>query len=374
MRPRRTALLAASWVATALCAAAPLASAAGPEAPHRRFPRRSWAPRRPWDTIDFPESNGVIEIDSGFVVLGGRYLRPPYRIEADDEGVRVNGQRVEFPRSRFGHGPRRRDWRFGPAARVRPLAWHLMQNAMLLECPDGSCIVLPWPMCLDTLEVLLSSGPPSERARRLGESIPVPLPMTAEQWQGLVEAFEASPELAARFGPMWEDYQQQRRERAERAAALRRQRERTTLAGKILIYAGLVASVFTIGLLVNSRIQSAAIPCAPGQWRHVDHSGRRSRLVWRMVVLLWALNALDLACTLLARQFHGFWEMNPIGRLLLDSSAGLTLFKAAFVLFSTVLLLALRRYRAAEVATWWVCLVYAVLALRWASFTSMLIS
>ena len=140
-----------------------------------------------------------------------------------------------------------------------------------------------------------------------------------------------------------------------------------------VMFVTVIAAVLSIGLVVNVKIQSARIPCPEGGWRHVDATGRRQRLVWRMIAMLWVLNGLDLICTLLANHEGRFHELNPLGGLLMGSSVALAVYKIGAVALGSAVLLAYRRYRGAEVAVWWLCLVYAVLSFRWATQASFLV-
>ena len=91
-------------------------------------------------------------------------------------------------------------------------------------------------------------------------------------------------------------------------------------------------------------------------------------MVIRNVVLVAVLSFFDLGCTLLAQGSIGFVEINPLGSELLDSPALLAGFKLTSLLVGCAILLALRRYRGAQVASWWLCLVCTILTFRWATY------
>lgn len=66
-------------------------------------------------------------------------------------------------------------------------------------------------------------------------------------------------------------------------------------------------------------------------------------------------------------------EINPIGGRLIDRPEQLILFKAVMTTLAIGLLFRLRRYRRAQLAAWWSCLVLTLLTVRWLTFNSMLV-
>lgn len=92
---------------------------------------------------------------------------------------------------------------------------------------------------------------------------------------------------------------------------------------------------------------------------------RRANRVILLVVLLWILNAFDLAFTIIAHDLGGFREANPLAAAVLGHPYRLVAFKLALVAFGSVVLLALRRRPVAELACWLLCGVYMVLGIVW---------
>ena len=236
--------------------------------------------------------------------------------------------------------------------------------------------MLLWPpQSLEALDVLLSDENTEAKVERLTRRAVTRSPISREQWRMFVEGFTPPPELASRVRPLWEDHRRQRREKGAQSKPTTRSRKHREWVMTTAAFACLAGSVVAIGVLVNSRIRSAKIAGCESGWRHLDLTGRRSGLVWRLVLLLWGLNLLDLLCTMLAQNsVGGFWEMNPLGRLMMGSSGTVGFFKVGAVAAGSALLLALRRYRGAEAAVWWLCLVYTVLTFRWTTYTSMFLS
>lgn len=69
-----------------------------------------------------------------------------------------------------------------------------------------------------------------------------------------------------------------------------------------------------------------------------------------------------------------FQEMNPLGsQLLLDGVSPLA-FKVTTLAVSVLLLFVLRRYRGAQLASWWMCMVCTLLTFRWIVLDSAILS
>ena len=80
------------------------------------------------------------------------------------------------------------------------------------------------------------------------------------------------------------------------------------------------------------------------------------------------------AVTIMTSQAGQMREVNPFGNSLIQNPALLALFKIGATGLSIGLLFGLRKYRRAQVAAWWACLILTILALRWLTFNSMMIS
>ncbi len=59
---------------------------------------------------------------------------------------------------------------------------------------------------------------------------------------------------------------------------------------------------------------------------------------------------------------------------MIESPALLAVFKLTSLLLACWILLRLRRYHGAQVASWWMCLVCTVLTFRWVTFNSLFFS
>ena len=97
-------------------------------------------------------------------------------------------------------------------------------------------------------------------------------------------------------------------------------------------------------------------------------------MVIRNVVLLVLLGLLDLVFTLAAQQGGGLLELNPLGSELVASPVFLTSLKITSLLVACLILVMLRKYRGAQVASWWLCLACTILTFRWLTYNSMFLS
>jgi len=124
-------------------------------------------------------------------------------------------------------------------------------------------------------------------------------------------------------------------------------------------------AVVALGNLLSYRPENRS------RWRDVDTIGDGVPMVVRNVVLLILLGVFDLVLTLAAQQTGGFLELNPLGSQLVESPGLLIAFKIVTLLGASLILVSLRRYRGAQIASWWLCLVCTVLAFRWLTYNSM---
>jgi len=59
---------------------------------------------------------------------------------------------------------------------------------------------------------------------------------------------------------------------------------------------------------------------------------------------------------------------------MMDNVAAVAACKIGLVGVGAVTLVVLRRYRLTQLASWWVCVFYTVLMLRWATYNSMFLT
>lgn len=349
-----------------------------------------------------PVENRGQAVDAGYVVLDGHYVSPPYVPERRGDDLLINGQlalRGWFARHRGWPGWDR--WQFGPGAsreRGGPMGgfpmgggppggappgfrgWgprgpdaltriesSLEDGALLLggEGLRGGFVQNIDAICV--LDILLSNDSPEVKHERILHIQAVGF--DHDQWKDVIESFKPSAELAARIAPMAEKYRKIEEENFARhrqvvaSAFLMSRPVKYTIT---LTAMGLV--VAACGTLLNYRPQGRA------RWSDVDREGEGAPIVVRSVVLLVLLGLFDLGCTLVAEQAGGFTELNPLAGNLVSNPMLLVGFKLTTLLSACIILYALRRYRGAQVAAWWMCLLCTVLTFRWLTYNSMFMS
>lgn len=342
-------------------------------------------------------------IDAGYVILNGHYLPPPYVLENREDDLWINEHlaaadwfsRQSGMRRRGGFGGRpshregppefdgprgpgfgsAREPDFGgPRGRrtppsesksgFHPLQNTLAENGMFIAGDGFRGISLSAAHGARVVDALVSGESHEEKLRQILDC--VPFHVNEEGWQTVIESFEPSDELLERIGPEIERVQQ-------------------TILDNEALHQAAVASVFwnskpvkyVITLLAMGLVVAACgtllnyRPIGRARWSEVDATGDGIPIVVRSVVLLVLLGIFDLACTLVAQQAGGFTELNPLGNQLIDNPALLTIFKLTSLLLACGILLALRRYRGAQLASWWMCLLCTVLTFRWLTYNSM---
>ena len=114
-----------------------------------------------------------------------------------------------------------------------------------------------------------------------------------------------------------------------------------------------------------------AADCPPLLDRRHDPHRRRLWRVAQLIVALWVLSIADLLFTIWAHRFTSFNELNPLGRVLLESQSfiGLVSMKVGLTAVGAGIFWYLRRYARAEAALWVLVGLYFLLALRWSDYT-----
>ncbi len=120
-----------------------------------------------------------------------------------------------------------------------------------------------------------------------------------------------------------------------------------------------------------SLVNSAVFPDSPAKGGDGGFDGRwiksRPGRVTALVGVIVVLSLADLYLTLLYLRTVGMGEANPLAHLILQycSVEALAAWKILTVLLATVILLALRRVRCAEVAAWGCAIGLCVLTVHW---------
>jgi hypothetical protein len=324
-------------------------------------------------------------IDSGYVFIDGQYLPPPYEIEETEEGVLINGLLVkadQFPQPSRPGGPglqgvgfRGGPWHasgrsFSPTgdsrrfaggffSLPRRVAHRLESEAAIIAFADRPLLILEaGPMLQDLFRVLADRDPDSTALNSVVGILPVEA--DRDQLADWLATYQPPAELAAHARSIIERAEAVAESNMEEIAAVRR----IDRFAYPLTVAGMVLAVLASGHLLKT------IPSREPR-SSSESSPQLMRFVLISAALVFCLSSLDLIWTVLAADANQIRELNPLGNRLIDKPQTLVAFKLSATLVSCALLVALRRYPSAQVASWWLCLVCTMLTFRWLLFNSM---
>ncbi len=251
-----------------------------------------------------------------------------------------------------------------PGASVAGLEGCLKKDCAIVVGKGFAPCVLPAAEAAALFEILTSDRIAEAKLSEIGRELPGYTRMW--KWQNVIEAFVPPDELPQRMTAEIERIREvvkDNRRKHEAAIASVFWTSKPVKYVITLLAMGLI--VAACGTLLNYR------PIGRVAWSEIDATGDGIPIVVRSVVLLILLGIFDLACTLVAQQAGGFTEMNPLGSKIVENPLLLTAFKLTSLLMACGILYALRRYRGAQVAAWWMCLLCTVLTFRWLTYNSM---
>jgi len=332
-----------------------------------------------------PESiiNGI-PIETGFVIVKGEYVPPPYVVGTREDELFLNGQPIDTERLQMRRWGRGFGWGWrepgagrpaapGPNVQMEPprpsrsffnhaahLERQLLDDNVLIVFGDGMATFLRGGSDLSVLKTLTGDQPREAKIQALMKVRTERI--NSARWVELVDSFQPSAELTRRVAEL----DKARTSVRYTPAAQSQKLSNFVMYGISVI--GIVLGALALGTLLIHRPHSQAA------WREIDTSGDSISLVIRNVVLVAVLSFFDLGCTVLSQSSIGFAEMNPLGSHLLSSPVHLVAFKVTSLLLGCGILLSLRRYRGAQVASWWLCLVCTILTFRWATYTSLFLA
>lgn len=356
--------LAVLFTCHALCAQQPPPRSASGRLAAQETPRPASGS---WETAS--SAGELPPVSTGFLIYNGEYVPPPYSLEQQGENLLINGRtiapqwwiRAKRSQVRIPSGTQ------AAAVLGRRVAQQLQENAAIIVVEDKVAGVVGKGTVFTMLDVLLSADPDHERQSRLSQQRIAWLSET--DWQTIFTRFKPTDELRQRVGPELERYRQTLSEDEAKHRSVIENQWRHWPAVR---YAGTVAamllSVIAVGNLLTHR------PPTKARWRELDTQGDGvSMLAWN-VALVFLFGIVDLGLTLLAQQAGGMLELNPLGNKLSGTPLLLVLLKVASLVTACSILLALRRYRGAQVASWWLCLLGAMLMFRWLTYNSLFLS
>ncbi|MFW6171565.1 MAG: DUF5658 family protein, partial [Planctomycetota bacterium] len=348
-------------------------------------------------------------VSTGFVWVDGVYVSPPYVVQQRGNEVSLNGHSLHprgggmpvakpsrwepgkhggdrvnnaerqpgetssFARSRrtFARSPevRGRRWRGARSAGINDIV-RVLTNGGATVLFDGEFTASfsrnSAAYILDELLSDTSEATAATRANSLfgvrgnwGRVSPV-------QWLRIVGAFDPPKELRERAEALIES-EDARSEFVEKQLQTSRwyQVLRSESVRYTITVTGMLLAVVALGNLLLYR------PSGRGQWSDVTDGMADGLDMRRIVILLGLLGSFDLLLTLAAQQAGGFMELNPMGSELITTPLGLAAFKLISLIVSCSILLRLRHYRGAQIASWWLCMICTVLTFRWVTFNSL---
>ena len=227
----------------------------------------------------------------------------------------------------------------------------------LAELPESLQVLFPWLDQDDSGEIsmLESSSFEALLAEKLEE----------EELRDVLQFEEPpSPQVVQKFLGILES--------AERTMAANNAQIASVRRAEWYSYAFTVTAML-LGVISFGHLLSNPPP-RHANWSESDPSPDATRPVVISLGLICVLSLIDLVWTTASSGNAHFEELNPLGsRLLLDGSSPLV-FKVATLAVSVLLLFVLRRYRGAQMASWWMCMVCTLLTFRWLVLDSVILS
>ncbi|MCP4258145.1 MAG: hypothetical protein GY774_11710 [Planctomycetes bacterium] len=298
-----------------------------------------------------------VEIHSGFVIVKGHYIMPPYLIESKRGRIYINGfelpQMNQTPFFRRNIGMRYFNQTSLNQA-VNQIEQNLRRDAMLIYTHSNSTVYTPAQQAIPILDVLLSNEKQDTKVQMLMQIGPSWI--DSGQWALLVETFEAPAELSERVLAL----KQNRAELSEIEDD--DELSMSFLSGITII--GFILAVWAFGTLLNCR------PPVINSGQAINPSKTPCRQVIWLVILIIVLNIYDLVCTLFAQGVGGLWELNPFAGPLVENVPMIVIFKLSLTIGAAILLVVGRRLKVAQIGVWWAGVLYTVLIIRWTVFNS----
>jgi hypothetical protein len=322
-------------------------------------PDGDWSP----PTANF---QNVLAGAQGILLVDGHYVPLPITMRVEDGQLLANDLPVTSNPDQLFNRPRFRQ------PTPRQVAHELgMQLAGQLANPHVVVAIANQP-----LVVLTSPGHQDELLRKLARLCDGPtvhpvayednLPRDLDRaiWNRWLADFSPTPEFVSRVTAYLERFDRVEREGQAAIAATRRLYDFSYPLSLI----GMVAAVLGFGHLLTHR------PPVEAKALDIDASPLALRVLTYSLVLIVLYSALDLTWSILAYQAGQMLELNPLGSHLIDDPLRLIAFKGGATGVSVGLLFYLRKYRKAQLAAWWICLILTLLTARWLMMNSMFVA
>ncbi len=310
-----------------------------------------------------------VHVSDGFVFIDGQYLPPPYHVQFLDGTMRVNNRPINYPvPASLTDSAKTSGLSFAPGSHrgrisaVRRIGQELNSGGVLVSMGDHVAVWLHDPTAYqEFLHRLATPDSAGEVPSKLLESLPA---VQRGEWQAWLDGYQPADDVQQRASLHLASMTHLERSNWAAVGAVRRLDH---LAYPLTLL-GMVIVVLASGHLLQNR------PANDMPANALDDSPASIRLVTRSMLLVSVLSGLDLIWTLLAFQAGQMRELNPLGSRLIEDPLMLIAFKAAMTTLSVSLILALRKHRPAQVASWWACLICTLLTVRWLVFNSMFVA
>lgn len=313
-------------------------------------------------------------IESGYLFVDGEHVELPYKVEISSGEMRVNGTDITpcFPAGESanteGFGPARRRDGEGRGSNAGGLRIAFRQASDTLTA-DGIVILqtgeAPILMVGDASESFLHLLIDHEARASASAADLSWLPPTADQGKTAqwLETYQTPASLEERIEKQLTEMQAAGVSNRSQYDAVRRLDE----WGYPLSVLGMVLVVAAIGHLMSRRPETEVtgdkVNLTPDAIRQTNYS----------LMLVAAMSGMDLVWTILISQAGVMKELNPLGSKLLTNPGQLILFKMAMTALALCLIFGLRRYRRAQLVSWWGCLLFTILTVRWLTFNSLFV-
>jgi hypothetical protein len=334
----------------------------GPGGGHRGYgsPPERFGP--PAERIYEPPTTATAK--GGYLFIDGEYLAPPYEIRLEDDRLLVNDREMKCvpPQRSYGgrgSGPSRepsRRWSVGE------LYGYLHNNNVVMSFANQPFLVLDTNSAYDLFKSLTAKDQRSLRQVSVMEKLPEEF--DRQVWDKWITRFVPPDNLKERAVVFVASFDATQR---EALANIRARRLMETLAYPLSV-AGMVMSVLAIGHLLGGR------PHAGKPTAGMDASPEMIKALNWSLLFAAVFSSIDLILTILGANADQIRELNPIGNLWIEDPRHLAGFKVAVTFSCLALLWLLRKYKRAQIAAWWVCLVLTLVTCRWVLMTSLFVS
>jgi uncharacterized protein YeaO (DUF488 family) len=307
---------------------------------------------------------------SGFLIVNGEDVPLPCRMVIEGDDLKINDRVVTSQLAggnaggrsnkagREGKGASRAAApyaRFAALGLGQTIVQNLAGGHLVVALADQPLLILADSQCQREILRTLTQ---SDAARMMPASLSQRLPPGADaaSFDAWIKSFSPSGDFQQRAQAKVDQYD---RSEANAKAEIAATRRLNTFSYPLSVL-GMVVTTLGIGHLLSHR------PPVDAKALETDASPLAIRVLTYSLLLVIIYSAIDLTWTILAHQAGEMIELNPI-----DNPLQLIAFKGAATGLAVGLLFFLRKYRKAQLAAWWVCLICTLLTARWLTVSHM---